>query len=136
MDQLSQAEKKLGTKARTQGMSCRNYHCCLRPILQGLEGVTKDGFVCYLTIGKQARLVCIIVRVAIFMGDGRVGTRFAAALHIISNPEFVVDVTPHIINSLFLETHSVNGCSRRNRGSFSVTVKNLGKKTTSNCSLG
>ena len=73
LDQKSQAQKRQGKKPGSSGRACRNYHACLKPILSGLENLMRDGFKYYLTLGNQARLVRIIVRLSVIYGDGKSG---------------------------------------------------------------
>ena len=86
LDQKSLAQKRQGKKPGSAGRAYRNYHACLKVILNSLEKVCRDGFDYHLTLGKQARLVQIVVRVAIIMGNGKRGILCVAALPIISNP--------------------------------------------------
>ena len=73
LDQRSHAQKQAGRKPANSGRACRNYHKCLRRILEPLERVMSNGIDTYVTIGKETRHVLVIVAVAIIMGDGKSG---------------------------------------------------------------
>ena len=73
LEQRSHAQKQAGKKNAIAGRACRNYHKCLRRILEPLLRVMETGIDTFVTIGTETRHVRVIVAVAVVMGDGKSG---------------------------------------------------------------
>ena len=69
LNQCSAAQKAVGSDPAKKGRNCRNYHACMKVVLESLVALQETGLEMYLTLGGQAQYVRIKFAVCLFLGD-------------------------------------------------------------------